>query len=92
MASSMGAQKARAMKSGSGAFDVDDYVSKLVQFMGGQRTIEDTLPDDSDSEEVHDVGPSLDWDRIGRKAMSKSRRVPVLGFMYVPFISSSQCL
>lgn len=87
MASSMGAQKARAMKSGSGAFDIDDFVSKLVQFMGGQRSIEDSLPDDSDAEEeALDVGPSLDWDRIGRKAMAKSRRVPAVGFMYSFFV------
>jgi len=79
MASNMGAQKARAMKSGSGAFDVDDFVSKLVRFMGGQKAIEETLDEDSDTEDINVT--SLDWDRIGHKAMAKSRRAPVMGFM-----------
>jgi len=82
MASNMGAQKARAMKSGSGAFDIDDFVSKLVMFMGGQKSLEDALPDDSDPEDTNDNSSTLDWDRIGRKALAKSRRVPVMGFMY----------
>ena len=79
----MGAQKARAMKSGSGAFDIDDFVKKLVNFMKTQRNPEDVLPDDSDGEDYADNLPALDWDRIGRKAMAKSRRVPAMGFMYV---------
>ncbi|KAF8161208.1 Nse4 C-terminal-domain-containing protein [Crassisporium funariophilum] len=83
VASNMGAQKARAMKSGSGAFDVDDFVSKLVSFMAGPNALEDALPDDSDAEDTNDGSP-LDWDRIGRKAMAKSRRVPVMGFMLGP--------
>ena len=66
------------MKSGTGAFDVDDFVSKLITFMGGRKTLEDQLPDDSDAE---DGDAPLDWERIGRKALAKSRRVPVLDFM-----------
>lgn len=83
MASNMGAQKARAMKSGSGAFDVDDFVSKLLQFMGGQKSLEDSLPDDSDGEDLEDNLSPLNWERIGRKAMAKSRRAPALNFMCV---------
>ena len=79
----MGAQKARAMKSGSGAFDVDDFVSKLLQFMGGQKSLEDSLSDDSDVEDLEDNISQLNWERIGRKAMAKSRRAPTLNFMYV---------
>ena len=86
MASNMGAQKARAMKSGSGAFDVDDFVSKLITFMGGRKPLEESLPQDSDDGEDGDGEASLDWDRIGRKALAKSRRVPVMGFMSIdPF-------
>ncbi|KAF9474541.1 hypothetical protein BDN70DRAFT_815509 [Pholiota conissans] len=84
MASNFGAQKARAMKSGSGAFDIDDFVSKLLQYMGGQKNIEDTLPDDSDGEEAPVNMSTLNWDRIGRKALAKSRRVPAMGFMLGP--------
>lgn len=80
MATNLGAQKARAMKSGSGAFDVDDFVTKLVHYMGGKNAFED-ISEDSESEYAH-VGSPLEWDRIGRKAMAKSHRVPVTGFMY----------
>jgi non-structural maintenance of chromosomes element 4 len=91
MASNMGAQKARAMKSGSGAFDIDDFVSKLVMFMGGQKSLEDALPDDSDPEDTNDNSSTLDWDRIGRKAIAKSRRVPTMGFMYLPPLFYAHC-
>jgi hypothetical protein len=80
MASSMGAQKARAMKSGSGAFDVDEFISKLITFMGGRKAlVEDQSENGSDAEE--DSEAAMDWEKIGRKALAKSRRVPVMGFM-----------
>jgi len=82
MATNMGAQKARAMKSGSGAFDIDDFVSKLLKFLKDDQLPEDVLSEDSDAEESNDFVAPLDWDRISRKAMAKSLRVPVLGFMY----------
>ena len=69
------------MKLGSAAFDMDDFVSKLVTFMGGRQRFED---DDGDEMEVVEEG-ALDWDKIGRKALAKSRRVPVTGFMYPPY-------
>jgi hypothetical protein len=76
----MGAQKARAMKSGSGAFDVDEFISKLVTFMGGRKAlVEDQSENASDAEE--DGEAAMDWEKIGRKALAKSRRVPVMGFM-----------
>lgn len=78
VASTLGAQKARAMKSGSGVFDVDDFVSKLVTFMGGTKSLEDRAGNESDAE---DDEPTLDWEKIGRKALAKSRRVPVMSFM-----------
>ena len=67
-ASSMGAQKARAMKSGSGNFDIDEFVSKLITYMGGRRTLEDQDPEDSDVEQDGDA--PLDWERIGRTIRS----------------------
>ncbi|KAJ7647211.1 Nse4 C-terminal-domain-containing protein [Roridomyces roridus] len=81
IASNIGAQKARAMKSGSGSFDVDDFVSKLLSFMGGTKSLD---VDDSDGEDAESSTGSLEWDRIGRKALAKSRRVPALGFMLGP--------
>ncbi|EIW82702.1 hypothetical protein CONPUDRAFT_100999 [Coniophora puteana RWD-64-598 SS2] len=81
--SAISAQKARAMRLGSGAFDLDDFVSKLVSFMGGRRHV---AADDDDEEEFveDDDSVPLDWDRIGRRALAKSRRVPVSGFMLGP--------
>ncbi|KAF8633380.1 hypothetical protein AX17_004551 [Amanita inopinata Kibby_2008] len=81
-ASSMGAQKARAMKSGSGNFDVDEFISKLITFMGGRRTFEGQDPENSDAEQ--DGEAPLDWDRIGRQALAKSHRAPALSFMLGP--------
>ena len=75
------AAKARAMKSGQGAFDIDDFVSKLITFMGGRKPLDEKLPDESDAEEVDDGDAPLDWEKIGRKALAKSRRVPVMDFM-----------
>ncbi|THH19961.1 hypothetical protein EW146_g1321 [Bondarzewia mesenterica] len=81
LASNMGATKARAMKSGSGAFDMDDFISKLITFMGGRRG--EQLSDDSDMEDG-DADIPLDWEKIGRKALAKSRRVPAMDFMLGP--------
>ena len=81
-ASVQSAMLARAMKSGSGAFDVDDYVAKLVIFMGGRHDVERVA--ESDEEDEYDDegdGAQLNWERIGWKAMGKSHRVPVMDFM-----------
>lgn len=88
MASSMGAQKARAMKSGSGAFDLEEFVSKLVTFMGGRKSLEDHPADGSDMEDGDDGDAPLNWEKIGRKALAKSRRVPAMGFMLVLYTSA----
>lgn len=83
------AMLARGMKSGSGAFDVDDFVSKLITFMGGRRNAEirEDATDDTYEDEDDDDGSPLDWERIGWKAMAKSRRVPVMDFMCVSLFS-----
>ncbi|KAL4080310.1 Nse4 C-terminal-domain-containing protein [Scleroderma yunnanense] len=79
--SGISAQKARAMKLGSTAFDLDDFVTKLITFMGGSQFLEDN-EDGSEIQVEEDRG--LDWDKIGRKALAKSRRVPVTGYMLGP--------
>ena len=87
-ASMKSAMLARAMKSGGGAFDADDFVTKLITFMGGRRAAslqegnDEDLYDDDEAD-----GVPLDWERIGWKAMAKSRRVPVMDFMCVLFPS-----
>ena len=89
----MHAAKARAMKAGAGAFDVDDFVSKLITFMGGRRgeagqpkdrASGGTDEEEEEEEEDYDGDDQpLDWEKIGRKALAKSRRVPVMDFMCV---------
>ena len=82
--SNFGAARARAMKSGSGAFDVDDYVGKLVIFMGGRHGVkerEGARADDEDDDDDDDDDGQLDWGRIGWKAMARSHRVPTMDFM-----------
>jgi non-structural maintenance of chromosomes element 4 len=90
-ASTLGAQKARAMRSATGAFDIDDFVAKLITFMGGRNPLEDRVLDDSDDSdaEVDEVEYPLDWEKIGRRALAKSRRVPTMDFMYACFESMS---
>ncbi|CAL1702397.1 unnamed protein product [Somion occarium] len=84
-ASSLGVQRARAMKSGSGAFDIDDFITKLVIFMGGRKTV-DLADNDGDSynDDAEDDGAPLDWEKVGRKVLAKSHRVPVMDFMLGP--------
>jgi hypothetical protein len=82
-ASNLGAAKARQMRSDIGGFDIDDFVSRLVTFMGGRRQTEN-MPT-QDNEESFDIegdeGTPLEWDKIGRKALAKSRRLPAMEFM-----------
>jgi len=96
----MHAAKARAMKAGAGAFDIDDFVSKLITFMGGRRggggggagpkdrdrpsQADADYDEDVDDEEDDEDDEPLDWERIGRKALAKSRRIPVMDFMLGP--------
>ena len=76
-------KNARAMKSGSGAFDVDEFLQKLVTFMGGRNA--QHIQEDDEDEEQEEMAPSesisLDWERIGRKALAHSHRIPVSDFM-----------
>jgi hypothetical protein len=68
----------RALQFGTGPFDVDDFVTRLITFMGGHKPPEDVSSEDSDIEE--DDSP-LDWGKVGRRTLAKSRRVPAMGFM-----------
>lgn len=83
--SQIGAAKARAMKSSTGAFDTDDFIARLVTFMGGRKHASPTGDDDDDEdgESQFEGDAPLDWERIGRRALAKSRRVPALDFMCV---------
>ncbi|KZT01901.1 uncharacterized protein LAESUDRAFT_730800 [Laetiporus sulphureus 93-53] len=84
-ATQAGVRRARAMKSGAGAFDVDDFVGRLITFMGGRKA-EAALPEDSESEAEDDEysGGPLDWERVGRRALAHSHRVAAMDFMLGP--------
>ncbi|KAI0740474.1 Nse4 C-terminal-domain-containing protein [Earliella scabrosa] len=82
--SQIGAAKARAMKSGSGAFDVDDFVARLITYMGGRKPVSPARDGDEDESEYDAGGAPLDWERIARRALAKSRRVPAMDFMLGP--------
>jgi len=77
MASDIGATKAKLLKHDAGAFEVDDFISKLILDMGGA---------EDDGEELDGAG----WAKIGRKALAKSRRVPTIGFMLGPLSAEAK--
>ena len=73
-------RKVQAMRSGTGSFDIDDFVSQLLSFM---RDVPpgDVIEGAEEEYEADDHNPPLRWDKIGRKALAKSHRVPVMDFM-----------
>lgn len=81
---------AQAMKSGAGAFDVDDFVERLITFMGGRNAGAALLEDsDSETEDERYSGGPLDWERVGCRALMHSHRIATMNFMYVaPFMRS----
>ena len=68
-------EKARQMRAGLGGFDIDDLVGAFFTYMGGFR------PEDDDGDGEYVENSSLEWEKIGRLAMAKSRRVPAMDFM-----------
>ena len=75
--SEMAAIKARDLKHSAGGFDVEDFIAKLVTFMGG--------PDANTGSDDEDDNPDapLDWEKIGYASLAKSRRVTGVNFMLV---------
>ncbi|KAJ4488550.1 Nse4 C-terminal-domain-containing protein [Lentinula aciculospora] len=82
--SSRSAHLARQLKSSTGIFDFDDYLSKLVSFMGGHKLEPESVEHSSDEEEDSELLEPFMWERIGKPALKKIRRVPVVGFMLGP--------
>lgn len=83
MTTQMMALKARSLRHDVGGFDTDDFLSKLIIYLGGGGRQDNGDSDDSD-EEDQAVDTPLDWAKIGRNAMAHSRRVPVMEFMLGP--------
>jgi len=73
--SEMSAAMARAMKHDAGAFDVDDYLAKILVFLGGANA---GVADD-EFDELEDA--SLTWGRIGSRVLRHSRRAVCIDFM-----------
>ena len=73
--SDLAKHKARNMKLGDAAFNVDEFVARLVSFMGGRHRLEDDRIDREDSN---------DWAALGHVAMGICRRPPTIGFMLGP--------
>lgn len=80
--SEMAALKARDLKHTAGGFDVEDFIAKLVTFMGGPDA--NTGSDDEDD----DPEAPLDWEKFGYAALAKSRRVTGVNFMLVVLLRS----
>jgi len=81
--SEMAAIKARDLKHSAGGFDVEDFIAKLVTFMGGPDA--NTGLDDEDE----DPDAPLDWEKIGYAALAKSKRVTGVNFMSVAHFALS---
>src|SRR5579859_1422478 len=69
--------KARNMKLGDAAFNVDEYVAKLVSYMGGRHHLQN-----GPTQRAHD--DEMDWTTLGHLAQGICRRAPTLGFMLGP--------
>lgn len=87
----MGVVKAKAMKIDGAGFDADDFVAKLVTYMGdgaGIRARSESSRDDDENEEkdIDANGGMLDWKKIGILSTRRSRQAPVIDFMRVSFL------
>lgn len=76
--SEMAALKARNLKHSVGGFDVEDFLAKLVTFMGGQEG-GGAVADDDDDEDTNEG--LLQWEKIGYMALKRSHRVTGVNFM-----------
>lgn len=87
--SEMAALKARDLKHSAGGFDVEDFIAKLVTFMGGpDPNSAGGGVDDDDDDDMEGRGGLLDWEKFGYLALRHSRRVPGVKFMWVFFCLS----
>jgi non-structural maintenance of chromosomes element 4 len=63
------------MSLGDAAFNVDEYVSKLITYIGGRHNID---------REARDRNGTMDWSILGRVATGICRRPPTIEFMLGP--------
>ncbi|KAF9106960.1 sphingosine N-acyltransferase lag1 [Mortierella sp. AM989] len=70
MSADLGMQKARHLRMGQGGFDETEFISRLVNKMGGH--------------EIDSEQNGMDWSKIGRMAAKWTRKVPTMDFMLGP--------
>lgn len=92
IASDMGVVKAKAMKIDGAGFDADDFVAKMVTYIGdraGIRAQSEFSPDDDENEEKDGDGNGsmLDWKKVGILSTRRSRQAPAIDFMLGPLSS-----
>ena len=75
--SEVGVAKARQMRTDYGSFDKDEYISCLVKFLGGYNSTNAVKDEDEDTEGT----TPMKWEEVGKRAMGKCRKVPVMDFM-----------
>ena len=75
--SSLGAAKAKALRHDGGGFETDEFIARMLHFLGGDRV--DLQDEDEENGEVVEV--DLNWSKLGVQALGFSRRVPGLDFM-----------
>lgn len=85
-ASDAGALKARQLKLDANAFDTDEFLAKLSQFMGGQKARAGS--EDRGVDEAVELNQR--WTKVGRALAMESRRVPALDHMCVPVTRALQ--
>ncbi|KAJ3981299.1 Nse4 C-terminal-domain-containing protein [Lentinula detonsa] len=84
--SSKSGRLTRELQFNSGIFNLDEYVLNLVRFMGGRKLEPESVEEISDEEDDPQLVEPLQWERIGKFAMRKSKRVTVAGFMFGPLL------
>lgn len=67
MSADLGMQKAKHLRMGQGGFDETEYLTRLVNAMGGH--------------EVESEERGLDWTKMGRMAVKWTRKAPTMDFM-----------
>ncbi|KAG0049098.1 nuclear protein [Gryganskiella cystojenkinii] len=70
LSADLGMQKAKYLRMGQGGFDETEYLTKLVNVMGGH--------------EVENDDRGLDWAKMGRMAAKWTRKAPTMDFMLGP--------
>lgn len=92
--SEAGALKARQLKIDADAFDTDEFIARLVKFMGGQANARDARrkrtrgkraaesdEDELDDDDEAEFDRPMKWIKVGRVLAAQSRRAAPFDFM-----------